>query len=147
MKNRAGGNQSVRTSKDNKGFTVVELLVTLLVAGIVFIAFATTFSGIENITKKGSDQALAANAAFSKLQEYENMKFTSLPNTTPAGTLQEVEDFSGSLSGALGSPRTGKVYINSQSPSLKQVVIRVSYGSSSRFVEYVTFIQKNGVGR
>jgi len=131
------------------GFTVVELLITLVVIGVLFTSFTTTFAGLENISKKGNDVTLASTQAFSKLQTYENLNYTSLPATAPAGTLVEVEDFSGSLPTSLESPRVGKVYVNSSTSSMKQVLVRVTFGSGSsqRFIEYVTFIQKNGVGR
>ena len=133
----------------DKGFSVVELLVTLIVIGIAFMSFTVTFAGLENISKKGTDIALANQHAFGKLQEYENLNYSNLPATVPTGTLQEVEDFSASLPGVLETPRVGKVYINTQSGSLKQVVVRITFGSgeAQRFLEFVTFIQKNGLGR
>jgi type II secretory pathway pseudopilin PulG len=131
------------------GFTVIELLITLIVVGVVFIAFTTTFAGVENISKKGSDIATASSVAFSKLESYENLNFSSLPTTSPTGSLQQVEDFSASLPVVLESPRVGKVYINTTSATLKQVDVQITFGSgpSQRFIEYDTFIQKNGVGR
>jgi prepilin-type N-terminal cleavage/methylation domain-containing protein len=133
----------------NLGFTVVELLITLIVIGVLFTAFTTTFAGLENISKKGNDVTAASTQAFSKLQAYENLNYNSLPTTNPAGSLVEVEDFSASLPTSLESPRVGKVYINSQTASIKQVLVRVTFGAgpSQRFIEYVTFIQRNGVGR
>jgi prepilin-type N-terminal cleavage/methylation domain-containing protein len=131
------------------GFTVVELLVTLLVVGVVFLAFTTTFAGVENISKKGGDVALASQHALAKLESYENLNFNSLPATSPSGSLQQVEDFSSSLPTVLEQPRVGKVYINTVSNTLKQVDVQVTFGSgaSQRFIEYVTMIQKNGIGR
>lgn len=135
--------------KNQAGFSVVELLITLIVVGVVFTAFTTTFASIENISKKGSDIATASQQAYAKLQEYENLNYSSLPTTSPAGTLKEVEDFSAALPGVLESPRVGKVYINTSSATLKQVVVKLTFGSgpSQRYVEYVSFIQKNGAGR
>ncbi|OGL25665.1 hypothetical protein A3E49_01255 [Candidatus Saccharibacteria bacterium RIFCSPHIGHO2_12_FULL_49_19] len=132
-----------------QGFTVVELLITLVVISVLFTAFTTSFSGLQNISKKGNDVTIASTRAFSKLQSYENLNYNTLPATAPAGTLVEVEDFSASLPTSLESPRVGKVYINSQTSSMKQVLVRVTFGSgpSQRFIEYVTFIQRNGVGR
>jgi prepilin-type N-terminal cleavage/methylation domain-containing protein len=133
----------------NRGFTVIELLITLLVVGIVFLSFTTTFAAVSNISQKGSDIALASQAAFGKLQEYENLNYNSLPNTTPTGSLQQVEDFSASVPSNLESPRSGLVYINTSSNTLKQVVVRVTFGSgpTQRYIEYTTFIQKQGLGR
>lgn len=141
---------SVSMKKINdRGFSVVELLITLIVVGAVFIAFSTTFAGVQNITKKGKDIAVASQHVSAKLAEYENLNFNSLPSTTPVDTLQEVEDFSASLPTVLEQPRSGKVYVNTKSISLKQVLVRVTFGSgpSQRFIEYVTFIQKDGLGR
>lgn len=135
--------------KNSEGFSVVELLITLIIIGVAFGAFMVSFVGIQNIDKKALDIASANSIAFAKMEEYENKVFTSLPNTTPAGTLQQVEDFSSSLPGSLQSPRVGKVYINSSSSTLKQVVVTIEFGSgdSIRRIQYANFIQKNGVGR
>jgi prepilin-type N-terminal cleavage/methylation domain-containing protein len=132
-----------------RGFTIIELLITLLVIGVVFLSFTTTYAGISNISKKGTDVATASQIAFAKLQEYENLNYNSLPTTTPAGSLQQVENFSGSLPAVLETPRSGLVYISTVSATLKQVIVKVTFGSgpSQRHIEYVTFIQKNGVGR
>ena len=135
--------------KTQQGFTLIELLITLLVIGLVFLAFTTTYAGITNISKKGTDVASASQLAFAKLQEYENLNYNNLPATTPLGALQQVEDFSVSLPPVLETPRSGIVYVNTVSATLKQVVVKVSFGSgaSQRYIEYDTFIQKNGLGR
>ena len=131
------------------GFSVVELLITLIVIGVVFGAFTTTFTSIQNINKKALDVNSASVSAFSKLEEYENKNFTTLPTTTPGGTLVEVEDFSSTLNTTLEAPRVGKVYVNTISPTLRQVVVTVEYGSgpAKRVIQYATFIQRSGLGR
>lgn len=136
-------------TKDQRGFSIVELLVTLIVIGVVFGAFMTTFTSIQSINKKSINLNTANTIAFAKMQHYENTAFTNLPNTTPQNTLQQVEDFSSSLPSSLGSPRSATVHINSISPSLKQVVVNVQYGSggAQQTVQYANFIQKNGIGR
>lgn len=133
----------------NQGFTLIELLITLVVVGVVFLAFTTTYAGITNIAKKGTDVATASQLGFAKLQEYENLNYNNLPSTTPQGTLKQVEDFSNSLPPVLETPRSGLVYINTVSTTLKQVVVKVAFGSgvSQRYIEYDTFIQLHGVGR
>lgn len=131
------------------GFSVVELLITLVVIGIIFGAFMTTFTSIQNINKRALDINSANVTAFAKLEEYENKAFTSLPTTSPTGTLQQVEDFSSTLNTKLAAPRVGRVYVNTISPTLKQVVVTVEFGSGSGrgILQYATFIQKNGLGR
>lgn len=137
----------VRTS--TSGFAMVELLITLIIIGIAFGAFTVTFTTIQNINKKAIDINQANTLAFAKVQEYENKTYASLNNTAPTGTLQEVEDFGSTLPTSLQSPRVGKVYINTMSSSLKQVVVTIEFGTgdSKRIVQYANFIQRNGLGR
>jgi prepilin-type N-terminal cleavage/methylation domain-containing protein len=134
---------------ESSGFAMVELLITLIIIGIAFGAFTVTFTTIQNINKKALDVNQANSLAFAKVQDYENLNYTSLPATAPTGTLQQVEDFSTTLPTALQSPRVGKVYINTVSNTLKQVVVTIEFGSGGdkRIIQYADFIQKNGLGR
>jgi hypothetical protein len=135
--------------QNQNGLSVVELLITLIVMGVSFGAFITTFLTIQNINKKTIDINRANAIAFEKMQYYENTSFSSLPATTPTGTLVQVEDFSSSLPGSFESPRVGRVYINTVSPTLKHVVVSVEFGSGDgkRIMQYANFIQQNGLGR
>ncbi|MCA9333014.1 type II secretion system protein [Candidatus Saccharibacteria bacterium] len=136
-------------NNDSDGFTIVELLITLIIIGTAFGAFMVSFTTIQNIHKKAIDIAEANSIAFAKVESYENTNYSSLPSTTPSGTLQEVEDFSSSLPTSFEAPRVGKVYINTVSDTLKHIVVTVEFGSgdSKRTVQYANFIQRNGIGR
>lgn len=140
---------SKKIIESESGFSVVELLITLIIIGVFFGSFTLAFTSIQGINKKANDVMDANQLAFSKVQEYENKSFNSIPSTTPAGSLVEVENFSASLPGTLEKPKTGKVYINTISPTLKQVVVTIEFGSNSsiRRVQYGDFIQAQGVGR
>jgi hypothetical protein len=120
-----------------------------VVIGTIFSAFMTTFVTINNIIQKGTIITKANSAAFSKMQEYENKSYANIPTTTPLNSLQQVEDFSTTLPTILPSPRSAKVYINTYSTTLKQVIVQVQYGSgaSQQTLQYANFIQRNGVGR
>lgn len=139
----------IRINRSNNGFATVELLVTLVTIGIIFGAFMTTFVTIQNINKKARDIQKSNTIAFEKTQEYENKLFDNIPNTVPAGTLVEVEDFSASVPDSIPAPRIGKVYVNSVSPTLKHVVISVEFGEDplKQEIQYATFIQRHGVGQ
>lgn len=143
-------------SKNSLGFTVIELLITLIVVGVVFLSFTITYTGVQNITKKSTDIAVAGQIGFAKLQEYENLNFTTLQNApynTATGVLTKITtdsyNFTASLPSVLENPRSGEVWITTFSPTLKQVIVKVIFGSgpSQRYIEYDTFIQKSGVGR
>lgn len=133
---------------NSQGFTVVELLITLLIISTVFGSFVITFTTIQNINKKSLDITTSNIIAFAKLQDYENTNYLELPDPS-SGSLVEVEDFSTDLPSSLRAPRVGKVYINSLSASLKQVVVSVDFGSGAdqRNIQYASFISRNGLGR
>lgn len=135
--------------KNENGFSIVELLITLIIISVAFGAFMVAFTSIQGINKKAIDINSANETAFSKLQEYENKDFASITTTSPSGTLVEVEDFSSTLSSTLEKPRTAKVYINTKSPTLKHVVVSIKFGAGAdqRIIEFATLIQKNGLGR
>lgn len=136
-------------SRSEQGFSIVELLVTLFIVGTTFGAFMVTFTTIQNINKKALDVAEANTIAFAKLQDYENKAFHDIPTTTPQNTLQLVEDFSDDLPVSLQSPRTGHVYVSTNSSTMKQIVVDISFGSgpSKRQIQYADFVQINGLGR
>lgn len=131
------------------GFATVELIVTLIVIGIIFSAFITTFVTIQNINKKARDIHTANTVAFEKMQTYESLNFQDLPNASEAGTLEEIEDFRDEVEDSLPNPNTAKVYVNDVSPTLKQVVVTVEFGEdpTRQILQYATFIQRQGLGQ
>jgi hypothetical protein len=136
-----------RTNQD--GFFIAELLVTIVTAGLIFGAFMTIFTTIQAINKKSRDIQQANTVAFAKSQEYENKNFADIPTMDPIGSLNEVEDFSTDIPETVHSPRVAKVFVNSISPTLKHLVIRVEFdeGPAKQTIQYVDFIQRYGVGR
>jgi prepilin-type N-terminal cleavage/methylation domain-containing protein len=129
-----------------KGFSVVELLITLAVACMGVIIIGTIYATAGRLADRSTD-LLAANAvAYGKLQSYENKGFANIPYTTD-GTA--VEDFSSSIPSSIPGARTGFVYVSRQSSTLKYIFIRVTYGSTSapKVIEYGDFIQSGGLGR
>lgn len=140
---------STNIASNETGFSVVELLIAMIVIGIVFGSFVVGFTSISNINKRALDVSVANGLAFAKVQEYENKPYSNLPATTPTGSLQQVEDFSSSLPTSLVGPRSGLVYINTISNTLKQVVVTIQFGASGdqRTIQYGDFIQASGLGR
>ncbi len=129
-----------------KGFSVVELLITLAVAAMAIIIIGTMFGSASRLAD-GSTDILAANTiAYAKLQKYENYSFASIPFTTD-GTA--VEDFSSEIPNSIPGPHVGKVFISQQSATLKYVFVRITYnsGPQERILEYGDFIQAGGLGR
>lgn len=142
---------SMSEKQKQGGFSVVELLITLIIIGVVFGAFSVNFITIQSIFKIGSDVQTANTIAFNKVQEYENKAYSALPATTPFNTLVEVENFTSSLSGSkLPGTKSAKVYISTYPGlTLKQIVVRIQYGplTNPKIIEFADLIQRDGVGR
>jgi len=82
-------NTSVRARYASRGFSFVELLVTIVIAGIIFMAMVPMFV---NATKKNSSDSArlqAANVAQDKIEKIRQLAYgsieasSSLPNVTP----------------------------------------------------------------
>jgi competence protein ComGC len=144
--------------KNEKGFTVVETLITLMVIGLSIGTFVQAFVSIKVISYKGLYVATANTLAYAKLQEYENKTFASIPVTaiTAPATITEQEDFTSTMPSNLPKPVSAKVYSTNLSNTLKQVYVRIKFGErqgstdctgQQRCIEYSTFIQLRGIGR
>ncbi len=142
----------------NRGFTIVEMIVTMMIMGVIIASFASAIVGIKVIFGRASSIASANTLAYAKLQEYENRTFASIPSTaiTNPATLTEQEDFTASLPASMPSPRSAKVFTSSQSTSLKLITVRIRFGTnvgnvnctgSERCVEYTSLVQQRGLGR
>lgn len=130
-----------------KGFTVIELLVTLFVVTSTFLVITTTYSMVARLTDKAQDFLAANSIAHQKLQQYENEEFTEIPSG-PVGAPYE-EAFTDSLPATLSGPREGKVFVTAQTPTLKYIFVRITYHStgSKQILEYGSYVQQGGLGR
>ncbi len=133
-------------AKKEGGFTIPELLTTLIVLSIAFFAFSTLFLTISHSIERSSDLLLANSTAFAKMQEYENKDFAAIPRGS--APTYEVEDFTATLPTDL-IEGVGKVYVEEKSPTLLFVRVEVDYrvGQQNRQIIYPNYIQLSGVGR
>lgn len=133
---------------NQQGFSTVELLSTLVIAAIFITIFYQLYVTINIVATRANHLALANEATYGKLQQYENTDFQDI--TTPGGvTSAEVEDFSASLPTALPSPRVAKVSTALLTPTLKAVNVKTTFGQdgAAQIIEYTVYLQESGVGR
>lgn len=132
------------------GFTVVELLTTLVIAGIYITVFFQLYTLVDTVSSNAYRLALTNQVTYRKLQQYENRNFNDIQVLNGA-TLTEVEDFNGELPANLPGQKEAKVYTASITPTLKVLTVRVKYGNTTanpdRIVEYSSYIQQSGLGR
>lgn len=131
------------------GFTVTELIITLFILAVAFSSFVTLFLTIDGVSDRTLDLARANDAAFTKMQEYENRDYADI-TVGSSGSGYEVEDFTDDLPEGLQNA-SGKVYVQYEglSVTLKRVDVKVSYeyGNTEKLIEYANYIHVSGVGR
>lgn len=130
-----------------RGFTTVELLTTLVIAAMFLAVFYQVYVAADVVATRARHLAVVNEAAYRKLQQYENSSFRSI--TTPGGTSPaQVEDFAADIPSTVPGPVTATVNTALLTPTLKAVNVRVAFGENGeRIVEYTVYIQESGVGR
>lgn len=135
--------------EEQTGFTVVEVVATLIIAVLYITMFFQMYLLIDKVANDSYKLSTTNLTTYAKVAKYENKAFANI--TTPGGaSYTEVEDYSSELLVGLPGTKSGKVYTAQISPTLKAVLVRTIYGetgSNKRTIEYVTYIQQNGLGR
>lgn len=111
--------------RDSSGFTIVELIISIIVIGIIVAALSTLFIGIQNTQNQTVYKENATRAAQREIESLRNNNYGTL-------TAGENIDFSGDLSPKLPSGSTGTVVVSEPSAGLKRVDVTVSYPDGSK---------------
>lgn len=105
--------------KSSDGFTLVELLVTIIVIGIVFTGLSSIFISIQRAQVRTSYLESATRAAQKQIESLRNSNYNNL---TPGQNI----NFSANLVD-LPSGSTGNVVVTEPTPGLKRVDVTVTY--------------------
>lgn len=130
-----------KTSKNNSGFTIVELLVTIVVGVLFTIALGLIVSTHTHISQQNLDLATANSFAEQKIEELRSKGFLSL-NTGSTNITNE-------LPSQLASPRSGTLVISDQSTGLKKIELAITYNDQgkAKTYQYSTYVGELGVGQ
>lgn len=127
--------------KNARGFTIVEVLVAIAVAGIMIGSLSTVVTTYVHTAQRGRYLNIA-NA-------YVEAKVESLRNTGYNGITVGTTSLTSDLPTQLPPNRTASMIITSPSAGIKQADITISYndqGKSSSY-SYTTYIGELGVGQ
>lgn len=105
---------------DQAGFTLVELMVTVIVMGIVILSIGNLYYDMQVAEVKSQHTDLAVRAARTKIEKLRNTGYESL---TPGTSL----DFTSELPAALPPTKQGTVAISQPLPDLRRVDVTVTY--------------------
>ncbi|HET9174038.1 MAG TPA: prepilin-type N-terminal cleavage/methylation domain-containing protein [Candidatus Saccharimonadales bacterium] len=126
---------------NERGFTLVELLVCIAVASVVIASLNSLVDGYLHLSQRGRDIMLANSYVEGKVEALRNEGFNSLT----AGTYSLTSE----LPSDLPPSRSGSMTISAASGGIKQIDITVSYfdnGETSSYA-YTTYIGELGVGQ
>lgn len=126
-----------------EGFTLVEVIVTIIVAGIMMIGLSSTVVGIRLINARAKDAALVNSLAVDKIEQLRSATFVSLADGT--------YDFTSELPDTITNNRSA-VYTVETVPgnvALKEINLTISYNdfNTEKVYEYSAFIGELGVGQ
>lgn len=124
-----------------QGFTIVEILVVIAVAGVMIVSLNSVVTGYLHVAQRGRYLSLANSYVEAKVEALRNTGYNSLSLGSSSLT--------SGLPSQLPPSRSGSMVVTSPSGGLKQVDITVSYndqGQSNSYA-YTTYIGELGVGQ
>lgn len=126
--------------KKEQGFTLAELMITLIVVGIVVSSVAMLLGAIQRSQRQTAFTESATRAAQRQIEILRNNQFNQL---TPGVDL----NFTNDLPTNLPSPKSGVVVVSEPSSGLKRVDVTVTYqdGGQQRSVQLSSLIGVLGI--
>ncbi len=132
--------------RGNGGFSLVELLVTVVIAGIIFLAMTPLFVSVLKTTSKDRRNILASNLAQARLEAVKMLPFSQITNdnlASPSPTAFGGEFYTTYTPAPAGQPYTISVTVTTPTPTsappYKTVKVTVTRASDN----YSTTVTNN----
>lgn len=126
-------------TKRQTGFTLVEMIITMVVAGIIIPTVGIALRNLTVVNHQAADLAAANLLAQNKVEALRSLGYNSINS----GTV----DFSNELPAAMSSPKGASYTVSLPQTGIKQIDINISYTeyNSTRNLVYRTYISELGV--
>ena len=136
-----GQKKATNLSSDQSGFTLVELLVTVLVSVVLIGGLSIIVNNNVFLTERGRDMVISNSYAENKIEELRSQGYLALTNGTT--------DVTSELPDELNTPRSASVIVTDVSTGLKLVNLTITYNEQGRSItqDYKTYIGELGVGQ
>lgn len=129
------------TKKSDKGFTTIELLITIAIVGILVPTLAGFINTLNRLNDRARDMTIINSLAENKVEGLRSIGFSGLATGT--------SDFTSELPATIGGPRSATYTITLPSGAIKQVDLTFTYNDhgTSRTLNYRTYVGELGVGQ
>ncbi len=114
-----------KTQSNQLGFTIVELLITIVIIGIAGVGIGSLFYAVQYTQVRSQHRDLATRAAQRRIEYLRNSSY----NTLTAGTTQ---NFTADLPAGLPGTKSGTVEITEPTPGLKKLSVTITYNENGR---------------
>jgi prepilin-type N-terminal cleavage/methylation domain-containing protein len=134
----------IMTVRTEGGFTLIELVVTMVVLSTIFLSIFGLFDTLHGINARANNLATATQVAQREMELIRNQPY----NQITTGTKNVTADLSPYPS--LGASRSAAVVVSqADSRGLKQVDITIRYydGAIARRVDVSTLVAQNGIDK
>lgn len=130
-----------RLTQEQAGFTIVELLVTLIVGAILVTSVNNVLTSQAYLSQRSRDLVLSNAFAERKIEEIRSIGFLGLNDGTT--------DITAELPDELSPPRSATVQIGSYTGAIKEADITITYNEQgrTRTRAYKTYVGELGVGQ
>lgn len=127
--------------KNQSGFTVVELLITIGMCGVIIPSLALGLSALSVYNNRARDLALVNMLAQNKMEVLRSSGFNSLSDG--------VVTFTSDLPNTLSSPKSATYTVSSEAVNVKKISIAITYKdyNQSRTITYESLISELGLGQ
>lgn len=131
----------LKLSERESGFTIVELIVSLVVGSLLVGAATLLSSAYYSLSARALSLTVANSFAENKVESLRSIGFLGLSDGT--------SDISAELPAELKGPKSGSVQISAESTSVKKIEISITYNDQGapRNYSYSTYIGELGVGQ
>src|SRR3990167_8392198 len=107
--------------KTSTGFTIIEVVVTMAVVGMMIIALTNLVISVGAIQRQTERLSLASRVAEAKIESLRNNHYNNLTNSPPP------IDFTSELPEELPSPRSAYVTVSEPAEGIKRVDVVITY--------------------
>ncbi len=123
------------------GFTVVELLITIGMCGVIIPALALGLLSLTVYNNRARDLALVNMLAQNKMEVIRSAGYNSLSDGTVSFTTE--------LPNTLSKPKSASYTVSSPATNVKKVSVSITYTDyrTSRTITYESLISELGLGQ